>query len=348
MELLLILIGLAAAWGLYKFTGRFVTPTANHLPSRPVRGEPAQPAVPVPLPVPPEKLSPQMLVDFFAIDVETASRSRHSICQIGIAAFHEGREVWGREILIDPLCDFDIFCTRIHGLTASDVRGAPDFGWMHEVLHEMLSGRLLVAHSDFDQQAFAAACGHHGKPGITAVWIDTVSVARLAWPELPDHKLPTVCDEIGHDLVHHQALEDARAAGQVLLRAMAETGHSLDHWTGRSASKAARQFSSGQAWPAQASMRRSGSGEGPLVECCVVLSGDFSQPKAALADRLAAAGAEVATGVSRKVTMLVIGARDAGAFSGKAKSNKLTRAEELIAEGYAIEILTEAEIIARL
>ena len=35
-------------------------------------------------------------------------------------------------------------------------------------------------------------------------------VARRLWPNLQNHKLPTVCRELGISIVHHDGLSDAR------------------------------------------------------------------------------------------------------------------------------------------
>jgi len=43
-----------------------------------------------------------MNIDYFVVDVETANQFRHSICQIGIASFADGKMVDGWESLVNP------------------------------------------------------------------------------------------------------------------------------------------------------------------------------------------------------------------------------------------------------
>ncbi len=293
-----------------------------------------------------ESVRESLAADFVAIDVETATHDRHTICQIGMVAFHQGREVHAQEILVDPGCSIAPQMSHIHGLTDRHVRGQPTFDRVHATLTSALEGRLLVAHSGFDRQALEAACDAQSVQLPTWAWIDTVEVSRVAWPGLPNHKLPTVCASLGHALEHHQALSDARAAGHILLRAIAETGHPLERWG--DGSLQAPRSPRGQTRTNREAIRKVGAGDGPLAGECVVMTGDFSAPKTAFAADIAAAGGAVATSVSRKVTIVVIGDRDASLYGGAAKSGKQARAEELIAAGTPIALMTEAELRARM
>ncbi|HEX8484179.1 exonuclease domain-containing protein [Sphingomonas sp.] len=168
--------------------------------------------------------------DFVVIDVETACSRSSSICQIGIVAFTQGRETFAWETLIDPRDDFSPFNTRIHGIAAYHVAAAPHFGEVHHIVDTHLAGRLTVAHSSFDRRALAKACLVHERDRIATRWLDSVVVARRAWPDLPNHKLGTLARHLGLTHRHHDALSDARAAGHVILHAIAETGIALADW----------------------------------------------------------------------------------------------------------------------
>jgi DNA polymerase III subunit epsilon len=56
----------------------------------------------------------------------------------------------------------------------------------------------------------------------------TVKIARECWPDLVDHKLPTVAAHLGIDFVHHVASSDAEACAQVALRAAAKVDDDID------------------------------------------------------------------------------------------------------------------------
>ncbi|WP_312488417.1 3'-5' exonuclease [Sphingomonas sp.] len=168
--------------------------------------------------------------DFVVIDVETACSRTSSICQIGIVGYAAGVEVLAYETLVDPCDDFSSFNVGIHGITAEHVLGKPTFAALHPKLAAHLGGRVTVAHSGFDKGALGRACERDALPPIAARWLDSVTIARRAWPELPNHKLNTLAAFLELEHRHHDALSDARAAGQVVLRAMAQTGLSLTDW----------------------------------------------------------------------------------------------------------------------
>ena len=299
------------------------------------RGVGAREAAPVPharraLPVTP---------DFVAIDVETASRSRGSICQIGIVGFRDGLEVFALDYLVKPLDGFEGRNIEVHGITPDRVRGAPDFARVHSELALHLTDRVAVHHSPFDKQAVAAACADHQRPEIAAKWLDSVQVARRAWPDLDSHRLPVLAAHLGLELRHHDAVSDARAAGRIVLLAQEALGLSL----------ADLAQVKGAANPVRGTrVSRNPGGSGALSGQSVVMTGGFVMGKDALADAVAARGGQVRSSVSRKTTMLVLGVQDPATFAGKAKSSKHLEAEALIAAGQPVEIISEAELFARL
>lgn len=266
------------------------------------------------------------------IDVETSCSRTSSICQVGIVGFRDGREVLAYESLVDPRDEFHSFNTRIHGIDAHHVRGKPHFGDLHHIIDGHLSGRITVAHSNFDRGALRAACEFHSKPEIQSRWLDSVRVARHAWPELQSHKLNVLTKHLGIEHRHHDALSDARAAGMVIVKAIDHTGIGLSDWFGPLSKRPA---------PSSASEKRSAAAEGPLAGHSVAFTGDFSVPRQHLADEISAAGAAVTTGPTRKTTLFVLGAQNPSSFAGKAKSSKHLKAEELAAGGQALQIIDE-------
>jgi DNA polymerase-3 subunit epsilon len=168
--------------------------------------------------------------DFVVIDVETACSRVSSICQIGIVGFADGREVLAYETLVDPQDIFESFNTRLHGIGPHHVRGKPTFAKLRQTLVGHLGGRVTVAHSNFDRSALGAACAVARQPEIETRWLDSVRVARHAWPDLSSHKLNVLARHLGVAHRHHDALSDARAAGWVIVKAMEHTGIDLEGW----------------------------------------------------------------------------------------------------------------------
>lgn len=160
-------------------------------------------------------------VDYFVVDVETANQARHSICQIGIAFFADGKMVDGWESLVNPHDEFLEFNVALHGIGPRTVARAPSWSEVLPKVNAILAGSAVASHTDFDRSALSGACLRAGVPAVPySKWIDTCWLARRAWPHLPNHKLPTLARSFGIHYRAHDALEDARVAGEVLALAL--------------------------------------------------------------------------------------------------------------------------------
>ncbi|HXR38070.1 MAG TPA: BRCT domain-containing protein [Terracidiphilus sp.] len=143
----------------------------------------------------------------------------------------------------------------------------------------------------------------------------------------------------------HDALEDARCAGLLLLRAIAETGLNPEQWLARveqpiHSSSHENPFSK---WPT--SCRRDGNPEGELFGEILVFTGSLSIPRQEAADIAAEAGCRVDGSVTKHTTMLVVGDQDLRMLAGHEKSSKHIKAEQLIAKGQGIRILGESDFV---
>jgi len=169
-------------------------------------------------------------IDFVALDVETANKDIGSICQIGLAAFKDGALIQEWTSLINPEEKFHFFNIRIHGLTPADVAGAPTLLEVAEILRAWLDQQVVVCHTMFDRQALARGFAKYGLPELTCRWLDSCQVARKTWNSPDGHSLPVICGIIGHEFRHHDALEDAKAAGAIILAAGRKTGLAPAAW----------------------------------------------------------------------------------------------------------------------
>ena len=243
----------------------------------------------VSLPTPRDLAGP---LDFVVIDVETACARVSSICQIGIVGFCDGREAFAWETLLDPCDEFHAMNTRIHGIGAHHVVGQPTFAEVYAAVDDHLSGRITVAHSYFDKGALAAACRVHDRTMIETTWLDSVRVAKRAWPALANHKLGGLARYLGIPHRHHDALSDARAAGWVIVKAIDHTGLSLAEW---------------MAPPRKAGPAPVAASDGQLHGERVVIVGEARD--GVLAHRLAARGATIRSAIGKTTSLLVL-ARD--------------------------------------
>jgi DNA polymerase III subunit epsilon len=181
-------------------------------------------------------------VDFVAIDVETANQDPASICQVGIASFRGGALAEAWESLVNPQDFFSYFNVSVHGIFEETVQGAPTWARVFPEVESRLANAIVVSHTPFDRRALARACRFSGLETCACTWLDSARVARKAWPQFAraGYNLPNLAMHFGILYRAHNALEDARCAGLILLRAVAETGLSPAQWLERFSPAACR------------------------------------------------------------------------------------------------------------
>jgi DNA polymerase-3 subunit epsilon len=220
------------------------------------------------------------------------------------------------------------------------VRGAPTYAEAAGTLHAMLQGAVTVTHTHFDRVATHQASSRWKVGAPTCTWLDSARVARRAWEECASsgYGLANVCRLIGYEFQHHNALEDAKAAGHVLLAAMERTGLGLTAWLSR-----VNQPIDPSSGSSGAAVRRDGNADGPLYGEVIVFTGALAIPRREAADLAASVGCEVDSGVTKKTTLLVVGDTDVQRLAGHEKSSKHRKAEELVGKGFPIRILRETD-----
>jgi DNA polymerase-3 subunit epsilon len=286
-------------------------------------------------------------MQFVAIDVETANPDAGSICQIGLAKFVDGQLIEEWSTLVDPEDYFDEVNISIHGIEPKMVRGQPKLPHIADHLRSMLENTVSVCHTHFDRIALVRAYDKYNLTPVATTWLDSARVVRRTWKDLAwkGYGLANVCDRIGYEFLHHDALEDAKAAAFILLAAMRESQLDLGQWLHRvnkpidceSSSTARKRNSSGEA------VHCDGNPEGDLYGEVLVFTGALELPRSEAANLAASVGCQVASSVSKKTTILVVGDQDITKLAGHEKSSKHRKAEQLVAEGHGIRIIRESD-----
>ena len=283
------------------------------------------------------------MLTFNVIDVETANADRASICQIGVIHVQEGNigDQW--ETLVNPEDWFDPWNVSFHGIDEHMVRNSPTLPDLRGELRSRLRNSVLVSHGSFDRIAFERAMSRYQLEQLQVTWLDSTRIVRRAWPENYGRRgygLKNVAKDFNVSFKHHDALEDARAAAEVVLHACAATETDIEEWLTRVESpifpKASRYVSSA---------KREGNVEGVLYGETIVFTGALGITREKAADMAAEAGCDVVSNVSKKVTMLVVGIQDKTKLKGYEKSGKHRKAEELIVMGQDIQILSESDFL---
>lgn len=308
-----------------------------------------------------------------AIDFETANHDRGSACAVGLVRVADGAVVDRYSSLIrppEPVAHFSRHNIAVHQITAADVAEAPTWHTVRTRILDFADGDPLIAHNAaFDMGVLHRACAHTGTGHPALNYACTLALSRRTWSHLADHRLPTVCSHIGHRIVqHHRADADAEAAAHIMIAAMAEYGTSALADLGRAAGlrlghmaeHTARTGAPEPVAPAAAEGRfdrwqrqartplpepdPAADPAGALFGRTVCVSGDLpGMDKTEVWKRVAEAGGHPAKNVTKKTDVLVVGGSDHGG-----KSAKHRQAESYAARGQRIDIITEAELLARL
>ncbi|WP_284819320.1 exonuclease domain-containing protein [Corynebacterium rhinophilum] len=173
-------------------------------------------------------------LDFVAVDVETANDNWGSICQIGAVRYRDGQETASQSWLCTPPPGLEHFAEiniSIHGITAADVEGAMPFGTAAAELFDFIGSDVIVAHNvQFDSSALRSGLLAAGADVPTIPLACSLALSRDASKQgvisVANHKLPTVVKHLGGaSFTHHDATEDARAAGNIITALAQRFGH---------------------------------------------------------------------------------------------------------------------------
>lgn len=162
------------------------------------------------------------MIDFAAIDFETANEYPSSVCSVGVVVVRGGEIVDRFYSLIHPEPEYyRWFCQRVHGLSCEDTENAPVFPYVWERIEPLIEGLPLVAHnSRFDEGCLKAVFSVYRMDYPDYRFYDTLAASRRVFRNsLPNHQLQTVAAACGFDLTqHHHALADAEACAYIAMR----------------------------------------------------------------------------------------------------------------------------------
>ncbi len=156
---------------------------------------------------------------YIVFDVETPNSANSRMSAIGITVVENGMIVDELSTLVNPETWFHAFNIRLTGITPAMAEAAPDFGQLWPALEPILSSGLLVAHNaPFDMGVLAKCLRAYCIDWRDTVWYAcTCRMGRRVYPQLPNHKLDTLCAYLDIDLDHHQAGSDSRACAEILI-----------------------------------------------------------------------------------------------------------------------------------
>lgn len=145
---------------------------------------------------------------------------------MGLAWIERGEIVRREYRLIKPKeMRFGVYESRVHGLSALDVKDAAEFP---EVISEFLpdiQGGLLLAHNaQFDVEVLCATLAAYNVPIPRFSYLCSQRIATLVWPDHGSFKLSSLGLKLGIEFNHHHASDDAHVCARIVLAAANDLG----------------------------------------------------------------------------------------------------------------------------
>ncbi|MDX1679142.1 MAG: exonuclease domain-containing protein [Akkermansiaceae bacterium] len=133
---------------------------------------------------------------FTAIDFESAGAARGKTdvpVQIGMARWSVDQghhDAFVSYLATDQAVQWS--ARKVHGISDEDLADAPSLLTLWPECKRRLAGSLVVAHGRGTEKRFLRTFPGHG----FGPWVDTLPLARALWPELEDHSLGAICDQL--------------------------------------------------------------------------------------------------------------------------------------------------------
>ena len=143
-------------------------------------------------------------MDYIVLDIETTglSTQNDAIIEVGAVKVHDMEITDCFQSFVNPERLIPKSITKLTGITEADVRNAPKIGEVCMELNEFLKDRFpIVGHNVTFDLRFISAAFNRFKIGANFNYIDTVVLARNAFPGFQNYKLETLIADL--DLLEH-------------------------------------------------------------------------------------------------------------------------------------------------
>lgn len=305
------------------------------------------------------------MTNFVALDLETATSYRGSICQIGITEVVDGKPQQPRSWLVQPKGnEYDAWNTWIHGITPKDTENSPAFNVVWKEVEPFLRNKIVIAHNtSFDMYALRDAFDDYEIEYPTFDYFCSLRIARYIVKGCYSYSLNVLAEHLDIDFgTHHKADSDSLGCALVLLKCLEIDGSTLDELETK------YNFHRGKFAPNifVAQLAKSTSGEHgnvmkelemhpELVDegnyfygktVCFTGTCQFGTRKDML-QKVMDVGGIPANSVTSSTNVLVVGQQDYRVVGDTGMSGKQKKALQLLEKGLDIEILSEAEFLDR-
>ena len=166
------------------------------------------------------KKARQNLKDYVVLDFETTGLSPwdNEIIEASMVRYVDGEEEAVYSTLVNPLEPIPPRITKLTGISDADVADAPTMKAVIHDIQEFIGDLPIVAHNASFDVGFLVANYECRQIYRHIRYIDTLTLARKAFPDLPNHKLETLIREFHlAEAQTHRALDDVYCTQKVLM-----------------------------------------------------------------------------------------------------------------------------------
>ena len=161
---------------------------------------------------------------FIAIDLETTGLDfkKDEIIEIALVLFENQKPVKTCNYLVKPKQKLRSFIKFLTGISSEELNNAAEFATIAGELRSFIGDYPLVAHNaSFDYHFLKGAFSKVGIFFDEHPVFDTLTVSRIAFQEVVNHRLDTLIEYLGIERSEaHRALPDAKACGFLFLKSL--------------------------------------------------------------------------------------------------------------------------------
>jgi len=162
-------------------------------------------------------------LDFVAIDLETATSHRNSICEIGISVVRNSIIVESKSWLVKPKENrYDYFNTCIHHITPEMTESASPFPIVWKEVESYLTNSVVVAHnSSFDMYVLKDTFIANNMLFPTFKHFCSYRTAKYIVKGCNSYSLPNICKTLAIPFgTHHRAEGDSIGCANVFIKCL--------------------------------------------------------------------------------------------------------------------------------
>ncbi len=246
--------------------------------------------------------------EFVVIDVENVTVKNvingnfddYFIYQIGVCCFvnNQVQEKWSQ--FINPECKNYVLYRKFKANFPDNIEDYPSFPTVINELKQRIESKILWSHGPTDRQKLGENLKRYDLNDLEPKgWHDSIKVVKTVWPrfEKKGHGLEKISEHLGITYSPHDAAEDARATGLVLIHAMQETGKTIEELADLAGTKRPTRKQTAE---------QETSSTGPLLNLRICFTGTpRSCRQKEIEDLARQNGATVTGSVSSKIDFLV-------------------------------------------